>query len=65
MTMSRTIKLYKLEPKPQTPGFREMRAADVPRVTALLNTYDARRRALCAAWPSRRCVASEPNRALK
>jgi glycylpeptide N-tetradecanoyltransferase len=37
--MSRTIKLFKLEPKPATPGIRPMVDADVPKVTALVNTY--------------------------
>ena len=39
MTMSRTIKLFKLEHKPQTPGVRPMTDADVPKVTTLLNKY--------------------------
>ena len=38
-TMSRTIKLFKLEPKPATPGIRPMVDADVPKVTALVNAY--------------------------
>jgi len=32
MTMTRTIKLFKLDPKPATPGIREMKDADVPKV---------------------------------
>lgn len=39
MTMARTIKLFKLDPKPATPGIREMRQEDVPAVTVLLNSY--------------------------
>ena len=39
MTMARTIKLFKLAPKPATPGLREMKPSDVPAVTTLLNKY--------------------------
>jgi glycylpeptide N-tetradecanoyltransferase len=43
MTMSRTIKLYKLPTEPATPGFRQMVPADADAVTTLLasklNTY--------------------------
>ncbi|KAM7254476.1 hypothetical protein ACFE04_003856 [Oxalis oulophora] len=39
MTMSRTIKLYKLPDTPVTPGFREMQLHDIPAVTRLLRTY--------------------------
>jgi glycylpeptide N-tetradecanoyltransferase len=39
MTMSRTIKLFKVDAKPATPGIREMKDGDVPAVTALLNKY--------------------------
>ncbi|KAG7644244.1 Myristoyl-CoA:protein N-myristoyltransferase C-terminal [Arabidopsis suecica] len=39
MTMSRTVKLYKLPDAPITPGFREMERRDVPAVTALLRNY--------------------------
>lgn len=39
MTMSRTIRLYKLPDKTVTPGFRKMEFHDVPAVTRLLKTY--------------------------
>ncbi|KAK9734481.1 hypothetical protein RND81_04G142800 [Saponaria officinalis] len=39
MTMSRTIKLYKLPDSPVTPGFRKMELRDVPAVTRLLRGY--------------------------
>ncbi|XP_011045602.1 PREDICTED: glycylpeptide N-tetradecanoyltransferase 1-like [Populus euphratica] len=39
MTMSRTIKLYKLPDSPSTPGFRKMELRDVPAVTRLLRNY--------------------------
>ena len=39
MTMSRTIKLYKLPESTVTPGFRKMELHDVPAVTRLLRTY--------------------------
>ncbi|KAG7570406.1 Acyl-CoA N-acyltransferase [Arabidopsis thaliana x Arabidopsis arenosa] len=39
MTMSRTVKLYKLPDAPITPGFREMERRDVPAVTELLKNY--------------------------
>ncbi|KAF2302728.1 hypothetical protein GH714_001508 [Hevea brasiliensis] len=39
MTMSRTIKLYKLPDSPATPGFRKMELHDVPAVTRLLRHY--------------------------
>ncbi|KAL3632019.1 glycylpeptide N-tetradecanoyltransferase [Castilleja foliolosa] len=39
MTMSRTIKLYKLPEKTVTPGFRKMEPHDVPAVTRLLKNY--------------------------
>ncbi|KAE8666876.1 Glycylpeptide N-tetradecanoyltransferase 1 [Hibiscus syriacus] len=39
MTMSRTIKLYKLPDQPVTPGFRKMELRDVPAVTRLLRQY--------------------------
>lgn len=39
MTMSRTIKLYKLPESPVTPGFRKMELHDVPAVTRLLRDY--------------------------
>ncbi|BAA97032.1 N-myristoyl transferase [Arabidopsis thaliana] len=39
MTMSRTIKLYKLPDAPITPGFRKMEPRDVPAVTRLLRNY--------------------------
>ena len=38
-TMSRSIKLFKLDPKPCTPGIRPMTDADVPAVAKLLNAY--------------------------
>jgi hypothetical protein len=38
MTMSRTIKLYKLPTEAATPGFRQMVEADVDAVTALLES---------------------------
>ncbi|KAJ8553252.1 hypothetical protein K7X08_023930 [Anisodus acutangulus] len=39
MTMSRTIKLYKLPDRTVTPGFRKMEPHDVPAVTRLLRNY--------------------------
>ncbi|KAK3005949.1 hypothetical protein RJ639_017652 [Escallonia herrerae] len=39
MTMSRTIKLYKLPDSMVTPGFRKMEPHDVPAVTRLLRNY--------------------------
>ncbi|XP_049409976.1 glycylpeptide N-tetradecanoyltransferase 1-like [Solanum stenotomum] len=39
MTMSRTIKLYKLPDQTVTPGFRKMEPHDVPTVTRLLRDY--------------------------
>lgn len=39
MTMSRTMKLYKLPDSPVTPGFRRMELHDVPAVTRLLRDY--------------------------
>ncbi|KAM7255520.1 hypothetical protein ACFE04_008418 [Oxalis oulophora] len=39
MTMSRTIKLYKLPEATVTPGFRKMQLHDIPAVTRLLRTY--------------------------
>ncbi|KAK3434796.1 hypothetical protein EUGRSUZ_D02234 [Eucalyptus grandis] len=39
MTMSRTIKLYKLPDSTSTPGFRKMELHDVPAVTRLLRSY--------------------------
>ncbi|PIN20658.1 N-myristoyl transferase [Handroanthus impetiginosus] len=39
MTMSRTIKLYKLPDQTATPGFRKMELHDVPAVTRLLRNY--------------------------
>ncbi|KAK6264251.1 hypothetical protein QUC31_012384 [Theobroma cacao] len=39
MTMSRTIKLYKLPESTVTPGFRKMELRDVPAVTRLLRNY--------------------------
>ncbi|KAL8161001.1 hypothetical protein V2J09_012490 [Rumex salicifolius] len=39
MTMSRTIKLYKLPDSPTTLGFRKMELRDVPAVTRLLRNY--------------------------
>ncbi|KAJ8560116.1 hypothetical protein K7X08_004174 [Anisodus acutangulus] len=39
MTMSRTIKLYKLPDQTITPGFRKMEPRDVPAVTRLLRSY--------------------------
>ncbi|KAJ4950184.1 hypothetical protein NE237_027016 [Protea cynaroides] len=39
MTMSRTIKLYKLPESTVTPGFRQMELRDVPAVTRLLRNY--------------------------
>ncbi|CAM8961233.1 unnamed protein product [Rhodiola kirilowii] len=39
MTMSRTIKLYKLPDATVTPGFRKMELRDVPAVTRLLRNY--------------------------
>lgn len=39
MTMSRTIKLYKLPDSTVTPGFRKMELRDVPAITRLLRNY--------------------------
>ncbi|KAJ4720954.1 Glycylpeptide N-tetradecanoyltransferase [Melia azedarach] len=39
MTMSRTIKLYKLPESPLTQGFRKMEPHDIPAVTRLLKKY--------------------------
>uniref|UniRef100_A0A7N0V9G2 Glycylpeptide N-tetradecanoyltransferase n=1 Tax=Kalanchoe fedtschenkoi TaxID=63787 RepID=A0A7N0V9G2_KALFE len=39
MTMSRTIKLYKLPETTLTPGFRKMELRDVPAVTRLLKNF--------------------------
>ena len=39
MTMSRTIKLYKLPDQTATPGFRKMEPHDVPAVTRLLRNH--------------------------
>ncbi|KAL9263223.1 Glycylpeptide N-tetradecanoyltransferase 1-like protein [Drosera capensis] len=39
MTMSRTIKLYKLPDSTVTPGFRKMELRDVPAVTRLVRAY--------------------------
>lgn len=39
MTMSRTIKLYKLPDSTVTPGFRKMKLHDVPAITRLLRNY--------------------------
>lgn len=39
MTMSRTIKLYKLPEETTTPGFRKMELRDVKEVTQLLRAY--------------------------
>ncbi|KZV58463.1 glycylpeptide N-tetradecanoyltransferase 1-like [Dorcoceras hygrometricum] len=39
MTMSRTIKLYKLPDQTSTPGFRKMERHDLPAVTRLLRNY--------------------------
>ncbi|XP_073302548.1 glycylpeptide N-tetradecanoyltransferase 1-like [Primulina huaijiensis] len=39
MTMSRTMKLYKLPDQTATPGFRKMEPHDVPAVTRLLRNY--------------------------
>jgi len=39
MTMSMTIKLYKLPASPQTPGIRPMTAADIPAAYQLLKKY--------------------------
>ncbi|KAG1346378.1 glycylpeptide N-tetradecanoyltransferase 1 [Cocos nucifera] len=39
MTMSRTIRLYKLPESTVTPGFRKMELRDVPAVTRLLRQY--------------------------
>ncbi|XP_010513415.1 PREDICTED: putative glycylpeptide N-tetradecanoyltransferase 2 [Camelina sativa] len=39
MTLSMTIKLYKLPDAPITPGFRQMERRDVPAVTELLRNY--------------------------
>ncbi|EPS64434.1 hypothetical protein M569_10344, partial [Genlisea aurea] len=39
MTMSRTIKLYKLPEHTVSPGFRKMEAHDIPAVTRLLRNY--------------------------
>ena len=37
--MSQTIKFFRLDKKPATPGIRPMEDKDVPAVTALLNNY--------------------------
>lgn len=42
MTMSRTIKLYKLPTSTTTPGLRKMELRDVPSVTRLLQNYLSR-----------------------
>ncbi|KAI9916280.1 hypothetical protein PsorP6_017959 [Peronosclerospora sorghi] len=42
MTMTRTIKMYKLPDNPALPGFRPMQKKDVAQVTALLKTYLAK-----------------------
>ncbi|CAM0882335.1 unnamed protein product [Alopecurus aequalis] len=42
MTMSRTVRLYKLPDAPLTPGFRQMELRDVAAVTRLLRSYLAR-----------------------
>jgi glycylpeptide N-tetradecanoyltransferase len=39
MTMSRTIKLYKVAPEPKIPGIRLMDEKDVPQACALLNKF--------------------------
>uniref|UniRef100_K3X2Q7 Glycylpeptide N-tetradecanoyltransferase n=1 Tax=Globisporangium ultimum (strain ATCC 200006 / CBS 805.95 / DAOM BR144) TaxID=431595 RepID=K3X2Q7_GLOUD len=39
LTMTRTIKMYKLPESPVTPGFRQMQKKDVAQVAALLKTY--------------------------
>ncbi|XP_078446525.1 myristoyl-CoA:protein N-myristoyltransferase [Wolffia australiana] len=39
MTMSRTVKLYKLPSSVSTPGFRQMEPRDAPHVTRLLRAY--------------------------
>jgi glycylpeptide N-tetradecanoyltransferase len=39
MTMARTIKLFKLDSEPATPGIREMTDADLPAVTVLLHAH--------------------------
>ncbi|GAB9464448.1 Glycylpeptide n-tetradecanoyltransferase 2 [Globisporangium polare] len=39
MTMTRTIKMYRLPETPSTPGFRQMLKKDVAQVTTLLKTY--------------------------
>ncbi|KAK8956052.1 Glycylpeptide N-tetradecanoyltransferase 1 [Platanthera guangdongensis] len=39
MTMSRTIRLFKLPSLPATPGFRKMELRDIPPVTRLLKEY--------------------------
>lgn len=39
MTMTRTIKLYKVPERPQLGGMREMRKEDVPRVFELISGY--------------------------
>lgn len=39
MTMTRTIKLYKVAEQPQMPGFRQLRKDDIPAVHALLTSY--------------------------
>jgi len=39
MTMQRTIKIYRLESTPKTPGIREIKASDVPQACALLESY--------------------------
>ncbi|TMW62102.1 hypothetical protein Poli38472_009595 [Pythium oligandrum] len=42
MTMTQTIKMYKLPSSPQLPGFRAMEHKDVEQVTALLKEYLAK-----------------------
>ncbi|GMH22042.1 hypothetical protein Nepgr_023885 [Nepenthes gracilis] len=42
MTMSRTVKLYKLPDSTITPGFRNMELRDVPAVTRLIRDYLSR-----------------------
>ena len=39
MTMTRTIKLYKVADQPQLPGFRQLKKEDIPQVHTLLSTY--------------------------
>jgi glycylpeptide N-tetradecanoyltransferase len=42
MTMTRTIKMYKLPDSTTIPGYRQMQKKDVPQVAALLKTYLAK-----------------------